>query len=105
MNRLSLIFPRLARATATRPAARNLVSKSRKVSGSDSHGSAGPYDAPHHPTYAEEAHLFNINLAQPYKAEGWEAITTLTYLATFGVFVAIFATKEVDDFSVSVQHK
>lgn len=100
---ISQVRPLVARQQQS---SRSLVTRSRGVSSGHGHGHghgkpAGPYDPPHHATVTDKAFLFGIDPAQKVPSEGWEAITALTYLATAGVFIAIFLTTDTEAFSVS----
>lgn len=83
-------------------------SRSARVRGGDHghghghHAPAGPYDAPHHATYPNEAYLFGINPKVPYESQGWEWVTLLTYIVGAGILITGATTKPLDSFKVNI---
>jgi hypothetical protein len=66
------------------------------------HAPAGPYDAPHHATYPNEAYLFGINPKVPYQNQGWEWVTLLTYIVGAGILITGATVKPLDSFKVRI---
>lgn len=63
------------------------------------HSTNDPYALPHHDAYPKEAFVFGIDPSKPYKREGWEIITAVTYVVCFVLMVG--ASSNTDDFTVS----
>ncbi len=96
-----------SRRVLSSSSSRAAYSRSTRVRGGHDHGHghghhapAGPYDAPHHATYPNEAYLFGINPKVPYENQGWEWVTLITYIVGAGILITGATTKPLDSFKV-----
>ena len=105
--RLITSAAKLSSLSATKRVVSRSFNNTKMVRGGhSSHGRKGhhshePYAPHHHQTYPDKAYLFGINPSVPYKSEGWEWMTFVTYALCFGIVVTAYGSKPLDAFNVS----